>query len=93
MWLDSLKAREIAVHAARRACDAEGLMLLDETVAISALKAARHPNGHFQLQRAYVFEYSDNGNNRLTGAVVLLGHRVVMLNVGVRNAPSIETPS
>jgi len=91
LWLDSLKAREAAVRAARGACAAEGLMLLDDTVAIAALKPARDEQGHLKLQRAYEFEYSDTGNNRLRGSVVLLGHQVVILNVGFRTEPPVTT--
>ena len=90
LWLDSLKTREAAIRAARAACAAEDLMLLDDTVAISSLKLARGEDGRIKLQRAYEFEYSDNGNNRLKGSVVLLGHQVVMLNVGLRNAPTVN---
>jgi len=84
LWLDSLKAREAAVRAAREVCVAEGLQLLDWTVAITSLKLARNESGRIQLQRAYDFEYSDTGNNRLKGNVVLRGHRVVVFNVGMR---------
>src|SRR3954463_13538271 len=84
LWLDSLKAREVAVSAARAACAAEGLLLLDDTVAISNLTLRRDDESHVKLQRAYDFEYSDTGNNRLKGSVVLLGHRVTLLNIGVR---------
>ena len=89
LWLDSLKAREIAVTAARSACRAENLLLLDDTVAISNVKPARDDDGQVKLQRAYNFEYSDTGNNRLRGSLVLRGHRVVLLNVGVRAAPPL----
>ena len=91
LWLDSLKARETAVSAARAACTAEGLMLLDDTVAIASLKPARDDDGRLKLQRAYDFEYSDTGNNRLQGSVVLLGHHVVILNIGMRVAPEVRT--
>ena len=91
LWLDSLKAREIAVRAARDACAADGLMLLDETVAIASLKPARDDAGRITLARAYDFEYSDTGNNRLTGGIVLRGHRVVMLNVGSRDGGNVYT--
>ena len=91
LWLDSLKAREAAVHAARAACSAEGLMLLDDTVAIRGLKAARNEDGRLRLQRAYEFEYTDNGNNRLKGSVILLGHQVTLLNVGLRDTPAVRT--
>ena len=87
LWLDSLKAREVAVRAARAACTAEALLLLDDTVAIANLKLKRDDDGHVKLQRAYDFEYSDTGNNRLKGSVVLLGRRVVMFNVGTREPP------
>ena len=61
----------------------EGLLLLDATVSISSLKPVRDEEGRLTLQRAYDFEYSDTGNNRLKGSVVLVAHRVVLLNVGV----------
>ena len=91
LWLDSLKAREVAVRAARAACSADGLLLLDDTVAIAHLKPVRDDDGHVKLQRAYDFEYSDTGNNRLTGGIVLRGHRVVMLNVGSADGTNVYT--
>ena len=86
LWLDSLRAREAAVFAAREACAAEGLMLLDDTVSISMVKPARDEDGHVRLKRAYEFEFSDTGDNRRKGSVVLLGRRVVLFNVGLREA-------
>ena len=83
-WLTSLKVREAAVRAARIACDSENLLLLDDTVAIRAIKLARNDEGHVRIQRTYDFEYSDTGDNRRKGSVVLIGSRVVVFNVGVR---------
>jgi len=91
LWLDSLKAREAAVRAAREACTAEGLQLLDWTVAIASIKLARAASGRLNLQRAYDFEYSDTGNNRLKGGLVMLGHRVTLINVGLRPVPTFRT--
>src|SRR4030095_10819487 len=90
-WLDSLKAREAAISARLNACESEGLILLDDTVAIASLKPARRDDGRLQLQRAYDFEYTDTGNNRIKGSVVMLGHRVVLLNVGLRLGPDLRT--
>ena len=90
LWLDSLKAREAAVFAAREACRTEGLLLLDDTVAIASVRLTRDDDGRVRIQRAYRFEYSDTGNNRLPGSVVLIGRRVVLFNVGLRDRP--ETP-
>ena len=91
LWFDSLKARELALRAAREACAADGFMLLDDTVAIASLKPARNEHGRLLLQRSYDFEYSDTGNNRITGGIVLLGHRVIMLNVGSREGGNVYT--
>ena len=84
-------SQQFAVRAARAACSADGLLLLDDTVAIAHLKPVRDDDGHVKLQRAYGFEYSDTGNNRLQGSIVLLGHRVTLLNVGLRLPPEVRT--
>ena len=91
LWLDSLKAREIAVTAARSACAADGYLLLDDTVAIASLKPARNDEGRLLLQRSYDFEYSDTGDNRIAGGILLLGHRVIMLNIGSREGGNVYT--
>lgn len=91
LWFDSLKAREAAVRSARSICAAEGLLLLDDTVSIAHLKPVRDDGGRIALQRAYDFEYSDTGNNRLRGNLVMQGHRLVVLNVGVRPEPDGRT--
>ena len=54
-------------------------------MAISSIRLARNDAGRIQLQRSYAFEYSDTGNNRRPGSVVLLGRRVVLFNVGLRD--------
>lgn len=91
LWLDSLKARDAGMAAARAACEREGLQLLDDTVAIASLKTARNDDGQIVLQRTYAFEYSDTGDNRRRGSVILLGHRVTVINVGLRLVPDDRT--
>lgn len=80
-WLDSLKAREIGVLAARNACQGEGLQFLDETVVGNSLRLARDDGGRLKLRRVYTFEYSDTGNDRRSGSVTMLGHDVEFLHV------------
>jgi hypothetical protein len=80
-WLDSLKAREIGVLAARNACHGEGLQFLDESVVGNSLRLARDDAGRLKLRRVYGFEYSDTGNDRRTGTVTMLGHAVEILHV------------
>ena len=84
LWLDSLKAREVGVAAARAACADEGLQFLDDTVAIRALKPVRDDDGRLRLRRVYAFEYSDTGDNRCPGTVTLVGQRVELLHLRPR---------
>lgn len=82
-WLiwDSLRAREAAVAESRRACAAEGFLFLDDTVAIESLRPVRDSDGQLRLRRVYGFEYSDTGNNREKGTVILIGGAVVLLRL------------
>jgi Protein of unknown function (DUF3301) len=72
-WIDSLRAREHALAAGRRACERYGVQLLDETVQFARLRLARDEEGRLRLKRTYTFEFSDTGNNRRHGAIVMLG--------------------
>lgn len=90
-WLDSLRARDAAVAAARRACAAEDLQFLDDTVSFAGIKPERDDDGVLRLRRVYNFEYSDTGDNRRRGSIVMLGRRVILLNVGLRSVPDQRT--
>jgi hypothetical protein len=92
LWMTSLKVREAAVQAARVACGSEGLLLLDDTVAIRAIRLARDGEGRLRLQRTYDFEYSDTGDNRRKGSVVLIGADVLVFNIGARDGTVIAFP-
>ena len=72
-WTDSLKARERALQAGRNACKRYGVQLLDETVQFAQLRPARDDEGRLRLRRTYTFEFSDTGDNRRHGAIVMLG--------------------
>jgi hypothetical protein len=73
LWLDSLRARERAVQAGRTACQRYDLQFLDETVSFTKLRLARDREGQLKIARTYTFEFSDTGNNRRHGAIVMLG--------------------
>ena len=72
-WIDSLRARERALAGGRSACERYGVQLLDETVEFAKLRLARDDEGRLRLRRTYTFEFSDTGNNRRHGAIVMLG--------------------
>lgn len=84
LWMDSFKAREAGMQATRLACESENLQLLDDTVSLSSLRPGRREDGQLLLRRVYAFEFSDTGDNRRKGSVVLLGNRVLVVNIGLR---------
>ncbi|MEF8703368.1 MAG: DUF3301 domain-containing protein [Candidatus Accumulibacter sp. UW26] len=83
-WFDSFHARAAGIDAARAACAAEDLLLLDDTVALAGLRPARDDDGRLRLRRVYHFEYSDTGNNRRPGRITLLGNQLLLLHLPLR---------
>jgi hypothetical protein len=84
LWLDGFKARETGIRAVRSACEADGLQLLDETIALARMRPRRDDAGRMRWFRVYQFEYSDTGDNRRRGSVQLLGHNITLINLGPR---------
>jgi len=81
LWFDSMRAREAALAAGRRACARDGLQLLDETVECVSFRPVRDAAGRAALRRVYRFEFSDNGDNRRGGSIVVLGGEVESLTM------------
>jgi len=73
LWVDSLRARERAVQAGRAACERYDLQFLDDTVSFARMRLARDDDGRLRIARTYTFEFSDTGNNRRDGALVMRG--------------------
>ena len=76
LWLDSLRARERALGAGRDACRRYGLQFLDETVAIARIRLRRDDEGRVRIARTYTFEFTETGNTRRQGAIVMLGQQL-----------------
>jgi hypothetical protein len=75
--LDSLRARERAVRAGREACRRYELQFLDDTVSFARLRFARDEEGRLRLLRTYTFEFTETGNTRRHGAIVMLGQQLL----------------
>jgi hypothetical protein len=82
LWLDSLRVRDAAIAAARQACQGENLQFLDESIAISSFRLGRTSDGALTFRRSYTFEFSATGDTRQQGSIVMIGHRVLLLNIG-----------
>jgi len=81
LWYDSMRARERAVAAGQNACARDRLQFLDETVECTSVRPARDAEGRLQLRRVYRFEFSDDGNNRRAGSIVMLSGEVESLTM------------
>jgi hypothetical protein len=86
-WVDSMRAREAAIDAGRRACTAENVQLLDWTVAVKKMGLSRDAEGRLSIRRTYEFEFSDTGDNRLKGAITMIGNQLVAVHIPPREAP------
>lgn len=75
-WLHSIRILEIAREAGRQSCNRMGVQFLDDTVASTKLALARDANGRRILRRSYRFEFTETGDSRREGEVVMLGDRV-----------------
>ena len=97
-WFDSVRARELAVTTAARACNAIQAQLLDQTVALTQLRASRSANGRLGIRRRYDFELSHDRQRRSRGHVMLLANHVYNVHLdneddGVTILHSEETHS
>ncbi len=79
-WQDSLRARERAREASIQLCRSKGVQLLDDTVALQNIWMQRGDSGWPEIGRTYVFEFTENGQSRIRGGIVILGKRTVVLN-------------
>jgi hypothetical protein len=75
-WLNSLRILELARKAGKQACINADVQFLDDTVAGNELAFARNDRGRRVLRRTYCFEFSETGNSRLEGQVIMLGDKI-----------------
>lgn len=76
IFLDGIRVRELATSMAKEVCASNNLQFLDGTVASLRVSLGRGENGTLRVRRTYQFEFSDTGDNRLKGRIVMDGkHR------------------
>jgi len=78
-WSDSLNALELARLQGKKVCSEANLQFLDDTVENIKTRLARNEEGRRVLQRTYRFQFSETGNSRLEGLLVLSGNKVESL--------------
>ena len=81
-WLDSLRAREIAIGLCQAACRQRDLQWLDQTVALRRLGLTWRAEG-VRLRRVYRFDFSEEGMERRQGYIVMRGLNLEELSFGL----------
>ncbi|MBX2836516.1 MAG: DUF3301 domain-containing protein [Gammaproteobacteria bacterium] len=77
LWWNGVRAKELAVAHARKACRTEQLQFLDQTVALKRLRLSRSESGASCFQRVFEFEFTLEGAHRDRGTVELKGFSLV----------------
>ncbi len=80
-WLHSIRILELARTAGRQACRKAELQFLDDTVASTHLALDRDATGRRTLRRTYRFEFTETGNSRREGEIIMLGEQVASVTM------------
>ena len=80
-WQDSLRVREIAIALAKDFCAKENVQFLDGAVAAVSVRLKRDQRRRLVIARTYQFEFTDTGNNRLKGTIMMLGHTLETMHL------------
>ena len=80
-WLGAMRCKEIARAAGRHASQEAQAQFLDDTVELTKLRLRRDAQGQLAWYREYRFEFTRDGAYRISGALTMLGQRVVSLDM------------
>ena len=75
-WLNSILVLEIARNAGKQACLKADVQFLDDTVASIGFSIVRNQSGRRVFGRTYRFEFTETGNTRIEGRVIMIGDMV-----------------
>ena len=81
MWLENQGVRERAISIAKDFCKKEDVQFLDGAMALVRMRLQRDAMGRMAIARTYQFEFSDTGDNRLKGTIMLLGKKLEILHL------------
>lgn len=72
-WMNSIRAKEIAMQASANACRQIQAQFLDQTASLKKIRIIRNKNGRLGFQRTYGFDFSRDREHRLKGLVQING--------------------
>jgi hypothetical protein len=80
-WLENQGVRDQAIAIAKDFCTQENVQFLDEAMAPASYRLRRNARGQLAIARTYRFEFSDTGDNRLKGTIIMLGKDLETLHL------------
>lgn len=75
-WLNSIRAKEIALRASARACEQIQAQFLDQTASLKKIRIIRNRQGRMTFERIYAFDFSRDRQTRQKGLVTIRGYAV-----------------
>ena len=90
MFTAARAAAERAAEIGRDACQAAGVQWLDQSVHAIGMRLRRQDTGWLGIERSFRFEYSEDGQDRHVGRVVLLGEKLVGFSGPSRAAQAVS---
>lgn len=83
-FLGSIRVRELAIQAVKRASENENYQLLDQSVHLKRISLSRDEGGRWRVWRQYRFDYSYDGVERRQGYVIMLSKTLQAIVVSER---------
>jgi Protein of unknown function (DUF3301) len=83
-FLASIRVRELATQAVKRASEKDDYQLLDQAVHLRKISMSRDDSGRWCVWRQYRFDYSYDGVERRQGHVIMLSKRLQAIIVSER---------
>lgn len=78
-WMNSIRAKEIALQAAAAACKDIGAQFLDQTASLKKLHFIRNQAGRLSIERCYSFDFSQDRETRQQGLVIIKAYQVTQV--------------
>lgn len=75
-WMNSIRAKEIAMQASAAACQQIQAQFLDQTASLKRIQFIRTQAGRLGFERTYSFDFSRDRESRQKGLVTIKGHIV-----------------
>lgn len=80
-WWQAKAIKDSVLQAAHRYCKSMDVLLLDDAVYLRGLWFKRDPQGSLRVWRRFLFDFATTGEERYTGRVIMLGRKIVHMEL------------